>query len=175
MIKSSIYRWAAAPVIVAGLGAALMSAGAASAASDPSTTASVTIAQATSLTDNTAGITFTAPAILPGPATNNPQPVSLTLATNDPNGATVSVGAPSTYFNGVASGQSSHFLTSSLSESASSTGSPSTPLPTIAAPMTTDKTTSAGTVGLTDYWNLNVPDVAADTYSTTLIYAVAAN
>jgi hypothetical protein len=132
------------------------------------TVATVSIAQQTTLSDNTASLVFNAPVSLPAPATNNPQPVQLMASTNDPNGAQILVNADSPNFIGATTGPNASFPASSLTDQ---TALSDNPLST--APNAVDVLTHAGSQTYTDMWSLtNIPNTAPDTYSLTIDYSI---
>jgi len=207
----SYARRAAAGIGIAGLGTAgavmLMAAGtgtalagtpgtcvASTVATDTNcqTTASVTVGSSTTIADNTPSVTFTAPVSLPGAATNNPQPVSLTAATNDtaglsvdatPSGDMTSSGSAiipidclGVYGNqtgpSVGSGQPTQFGGSGAPGCAAA---PSVTGEVATTPVLVDTFTGVQDMTYVDHLALTVPNVPAGTYSATVTFSVSGN
>jgi len=131
------------------------------------TNATVSIPAANSITDSTASITFTAPASLPGPATNNPQTVHLTVTSNDPDGWDASEAA--TEFSGIINPPDT-FPCSALT-----IVSTSNPNGTSACASVADQGvagTAAGGATFTDSYSLQAPLVAPDDYFSVINYTI---
>jgi hypothetical protein len=179
----SVRRWAgiaAALLAPAGVAALLLGAAGPAGASSNSTTTAVTIASASTLTDNTAAITFNAPVSLPGQSTNQPG-VSLNVVSNDAAGYAVSAvasnltaGASSIPFTALqACGKA---MQDSCAGMAFSGGRAFTGSGASSDPLVTDTTSAASADGgdnLTDVYGLNVPNATAGSYSGLITYSLA--
>lgn len=162
-----IIGWAAGPLLaLGGLATFVLASPGAASAGNNVTTASVTVPASMSFTDETPSITFTPPPALPGEAVNNAQNVTWTSSTNNPNGGSVTVIA-SGDFTGQQAGDTIPISDLSVNNTPFSETSPQY-LEYVHIPQFT---TTTGT----DAYALMVPDVAPDTYTTTLTYIASAD
>ncbi len=162
-----IMTWAVGPALgVMGIIALLMATPGLASAGNNVTTASVTVPSSMSFTDETPSITFTPPPALPGEAVNNAQDVTWVSSTNDPNGGSVTVIA-SGDFTGQQAGDTIPISDLSVNNTPFSESN----LQYLEAVHIPQFTTTTGT----DAYALLVPDVAPDTYTTTLTYIASAD
>ncbi len=173
-------------------GAALLVLGSSGAAlAQAQTTATVSVASSTTITDNTSSITWATPASLPATEVSSPA-VNTTVSSNDPNGWTVSVTAAGNYSGtgnndscGLAAGSSGAYIPFSdllIGVNSNTTFTPySTPNSGACLAGTdavyTDEIQGSGapsTATYNDYWQLTIPaGTGAGAYAATLTYSVA--